>query len=842
MFLVNLQATKSKLDGIKLTEIFNNSNLCKLQNSNLLKTESYLKYENENQHLEHYQQLALSSSYEYKGNNTDYKVLTVKYQRPDGYTFGRVYPIKSLGLSSIRREVRHTIANDIYVDIDVSNAHPELIYQTCMYHNIKCNVLGEYIKNRKEKLEMIMTEYKVSRDVAKNLFIIVLYFGSFKTWLKNNDLSPSLKPNDFIEKLIQERTIYGEFIEKQNNEIYLEIQKNKSKKNILLYNEFASVVAIWCQEIEQRILETLYNYCNKKKYIKNKIAVLCFDGIMIEANNYKESILSEFTKVIKETFGYTLKFETKPLNQGYNKELEKKHVKTIVNDSDNESDNESDTNDDNELDNDSGIVNNQQQQNTNELKKQDKAFFNQLPTFGHRQCAEIYYNNNKNKYIYSSISGWYAYNKFNVLESTGKNYPNDILISISKTLENYLVPIRNRMKANSPTYKQDSNNITKLLMNVNKSGYLSDIILILKELYHIQDIDEKIDNNVNLFAFNNKVFDNNLLAIRDIKPDDYICKTTNYEYDISNKKIREDIKKIIGSIFENEEIEKYFLNAKALSLFGNTNENAYFQVGSGGNGKSLLSTLEEKALGEYIKTTENSFITSAFKQGSANSTLANSKGIRNLVVAEPSEEDELGRQASLNTPFIKLITGNDMITTRDLYQKNISFKPFFTPFIQCNTLPNIKKIDKGIMRRIRVIRFPLSFVENPIEPYERKINTQLKSKLSTIEYAREYILLLLDIITNRNGNNTIQIPNSVQEETNTYFTDNNPVKTYLDTYIKKVQGKNIKSTELKEHFDERMEDKLTSSAFIKGMVMNGIEMIMIKGYRYFKNLDYNFDD
>ena len=45
--------------------------------------------------------------------------------------FGRVYATKSLSLGSIRKEVRHTLVKDIYVDIDIENCHPMILRQVC---------------------------------------------------------------------------------------------------------------------------------------------------------------------------------------------------------------------------------------------------------------------------------------------------------------------------------------------------------------------------------------------------------------------------------------------------------------------------------------------------------------------------------------------------------------------------------------------------------------------------------------------------------------------------------------------------------------------------------------
>lgn len=196
---------------------------------------------------------------------------------------------------------------------------------------------------------------------------------------------------------------------------------------------------------------------------------------------------------------------------------------------------------------------------------------------------------------------------------------------------------------------------------------------------------------------------------------------------------------------DGEDVLNYYLITKAHSLFGNKLEHCFIDVGSGGNGKgTIISTLEKKAFGDYIYFTENTFITSQFRQGAPNPTLANCKGIRQLIISEPAEEDEIGRATTLNMPFIKTITGNDDITTRQLFGKNISFKPLFTPFIQTNGLPNIKKIDDGVKRRLRIRNFPISFVDNPIPDckYQKKKDMTIKTKLESVEYGREYLLLL----------------------------------------------------------------------------------------------------
>ena len=104
------------------------------------------------------------------------KKLTVKYRRPK-YQLGRVYPAKSLSLCSVRREIRHTLAYNKYVDIDVANCHPELLKQVCDHNKIKTRYLKQYVENREDILVDVMTYYDCRREEAKELFIILIYFG-----------------------------------------------------------------------------------------------------------------------------------------------------------------------------------------------------------------------------------------------------------------------------------------------------------------------------------------------------------------------------------------------------------------------------------------------------------------------------------------------------------------------------------------------------------------------------------------------------------------------------------------------------------------------------------------
>ena len=125
--------------------------------------------------------------------------------------FGRVFPKNALWLFSIRREIRHTLARDYYIDIDIDNCHPVLLYQICKNNNIKCKYLKKYIDRRSEYLSEIMEIYNVVKDDAKQLFIQLLYYGTFESWCKNHNIEGK-EPLKFITKFKAELNMIDETI------------------------------------------------------------------------------------------------------------------------------------------------------------------------------------------------------------------------------------------------------------------------------------------------------------------------------------------------------------------------------------------------------------------------------------------------------------------------------------------------------------------------------------------------------------------------------------------------------------------------------------------------------
>ena len=311
---------KEKIDLVVLTKLIK-SNLLQDYPADWIMMHQ-LGYTNEEKHLV---QMRASA-----GKNG---LLNVKYNRGK-HNIGRFYPFRSLSLGSLRREIRHTLAMDEYVDIDIVNAHPVILVQLCEANGIKCDELKKYISHRDEYLQMVADEYGVSeRDKQKNLFIRLLYFGSFEAWARDNGVIDPVATAEIatltaeiqrIGKWLVERHTHLKktlcsTVDKDGNDIEdkgLTDEQKKERKNK------GRITSFILQEHERRILECVYDYLTLQQAIPDDNAVLCFDGIMILKRFYRDEFLVEMKQYVLEKTGFDVDFVQKEMNEGFRHLLE----------------------------------------------------------------------------------------------------------------------------------------------------------------------------------------------------------------------------------------------------------------------------------------------------------------------------------------------------------------------------------------------------------------------------------------------------------------------------------------------------------------------------------------
>lgn len=403
-----------------------------------------------------------------------------------------------------------------------------------------------------------------------------------------------------------------------------------------------------------------------------------------------------------------------------------------------------------------------------------KPFDNIISKYIYRLYHEKFVCSNpeKNEWYYFDGIRWVKENKsFNLRKLT--------INEVFAQVENYRRELIKDNNVNEELIK-NYHNILKIL----GSGYKLNCLEL--EFYNSKFY-QIIDQNKDLIGFENGVFDLNNMEFRAGEPGDYVSMTTGYEYKrypVDSFEYAE-LMDLIYKILPRQDVRHFTLKSLASCLDGHIrDENFYIFSGknnTGGNGKSTIMDLLQKALGDYCCTSPVTLVTSKRESSnSANSALANIKNKRSVIMQEP-ESNEM-----IQAGIMKALTGGDKISTRELHSTQMEFRPNAKFFMCCNKIPAISDLDGGVVRRLKITEFVSRFVENP-DPenlkngiHEFKIDRDLKSKLDS--YKSVFMSILLDyyMVYKQEG---LEPPTPVLQVTKKYENDNNAIKQFVDENI-----------------------------------------------------------
>ncbi|MFN3700453.1 MAG: phage/plasmid primase, P4 family [Alphaproteobacteria bacterium] len=198
----------------------------------------------------------------------------------------------------------------------------------------------------------------------------------------------------------------------------------------------------------------------------------------------------------------------------------------------------------------------------------------------------------------------------------------------------------------------------------------------------------------------------------------------------------------------NAEMIEYVQCMMGYILTGDTSEQCIFiLLGDGRNGKSSLVNVIIELMGPYHKRANaDTFLN--INKSPIRSDLARLKGAR-VITGSEATNDKFWDEA-----LIKDISGGEKVTARLLYENESEFLPRFKLLMAVNSLPQIKGMDGGIWRRIRIL--PFDFVV-PKEQVDPQLGKKLKDELPGIfNFALEGLrkwrmnsLIEPELITNR---------------------------------------------------------------------------------------------
>ena len=299
------------------------------------------------------------------------------------------------------------------------------------------------------------------------------------------------------------------------------------------------------------------------------------------------------------------------------------------------------------------------------------------------------------------------------------------------------------------------------------------------------------DKNKYLLNFRNGTLDLKTFKFRKHNINDFITQLCDFEYDPSAKP--SDIwYKFIFKIFQgNPDLIEYVQKIMGHSLTGETKFHRFFIFfGRGANGKSTLINIfksltacsEEEIIKNYTHCdSADKIMDNKFQNNE--SLISQWKRTRALFCEESKES------SVLDTAKMKQLTGENLVTARQLYERAESFMPMFKVFLITNNKPVIKDPTIGSWRRIELIPFKVSISnEEKIEGIDKLILAEGKAGLMNW-----FLEGLKKIYADGDKLNT---PKIIQIETDIYKAEEDELDEFLMDCCEKDENSMTQSSKL----------------------------------------------
>ncbi len=277
------------------------------------------------------------------------------------------------------------------------------------------------------------------------------------------------------------------------------------------------------------------------------------------------------------------------------------------------------------------------------------------------------------------------------------------------------------------------------------------------------------DANKSLLALENGTFDLTSMTLKPHDRDDLLTKRMPVTFDAEATCPTWD--QAMTAWIPDAEMRDYVQRALGYTLLGDPSEGVFFiPWGKTGCGKSQFIKTIQALFGDFGTTAEAStFRDKTWSASTATNNLHDLMGKRFVSSSETTE----GR--GLDTELVKRATGDDSVTTRALYQSNITWDPEFVLWMATNYKPVLPADDDAIWRRVKPIHFPSNFSassERIMGLGRRLINEELAGIFNwLLEGVRKY------------RERGLSEPAAMSEAVKEYRDENDPVSQFLAEFV-----------------------------------------------------------
>lgn len=226
-------------------------------------------------------------------------------------------------LQGLSRKLRHTIAKNIYYDIDIVNAHPTFLLELCKKLDFDHPILELYVNNRDKTIESCIgtdTGHTINNnkfvrnllstpDLVKKYFLRVINGGGCGT-TDNQTLNEFYRTHQSFLDLFYKHSEFKEY----RDRAYNKTRKNKDNTENTYDNIRGSALNHYLCEVENKILVLIEIYLKENNI---KYGTLCFDGLMVYKNSVPniKKLLYKLEKHLYQHLNYNIYLKCKDMNE-----------------------------------------------------------------------------------------------------------------------------------------------------------------------------------------------------------------------------------------------------------------------------------------------------------------------------------------------------------------------------------------------------------------------------------------------------------------------------------------------------------------------------------------------
>jgi phage/plasmid-associated DNA primase len=647
--------------------------------------------------------------------------------------WGRSSPIDNLSVSVFHRPTRHALCDTVYRDKDMKNAHISMLCEIFKNRpDMEVSALVEYNRDPKHWRTEVCRHHGLDpdkdKDSAKQLFIRLVFGGTYEKWVKDYDIERNIRPFErfglAVQMELQLEPIREAFF-KANPQMVKDLRKHNPAKYTDIRQLKRSVLSFALQTLERWLMEACCSFLQEEKGFDLRDIVPAQDGLMVLADLNYEGMEADFTRIIQDKFGMMIEWLDKPFDEA--------------------------------IEIPDGVI--------------ERSFEEWLEELSDAGVATRFHTYHKNRALTDPRTG-----TLYVFDPIKKRWFDDAEVAM-KTLRNMICGLHPIVASEidedcSLTEKERisfKGRATRLLKD--QSGLVSSSKRVVDTAGWSGTV---FNSHPTQLGYENGWLDLVANDFFEYREDVYITQTTGYDWvqpDYSDQKtleMRDTLIHILADTF-NYDLEAndykideklcpelfYYILVLTTGLDRNNYQNLFFFRGTGGNGKTQGTMMLRTALGgKFYKRLGGEILKEDSKKANQSSG-----DVYSMKDARMGVFPELDKSGVMSWSALKELTGGEAITAREIYMKVQEFLLTATFICVFNKQPefvgSVDEQDKeALSRRLRVVDFKVSFASS-VRKLEDELAKAKKGKIWKLgnpyftkpQFAEEIKFILVDFLS-----------------------------------------------------------------------------------------------